>query len=76
MPARCASSRFALPNMQEEGNETPAEPPATVPEFQVQEPEPPQEQGIDLSKYSITITIGLAFLVVKLLTFFDIVDLN
>ena len=62
----------------EEGSQEPAEPapPAAVPEFQMQEPEPPQEQGVDLSKYSITITIGLAFAIVKLLTFFDIVDLN
>ena len=62
--------------MQEGSDEAEPAPPAAVPEFQVQEPEPPQDQGIDLSKYSITITIGLAFAVVKLLTFFDIVDLN
>ena len=35
-----------------------------------------EEEGIDLTKYSITITLGVVFVIAKVLDYFGIIDAN
>lgn len=55
-----------------------AAPVAATPEpvAPVTPPAPPPAEGIDFTKYSITITLGFVFVLAKALDYFGIIDVN
>lgn len=80
-PRSAAMSRPGMLRMQEGGDETPAEmppPPAAMPPPPAAMPSPPAstdtDGGFDISKYSITLSLGGLFVLVKLLSYFGILD--
>ena len=68
-----ARHHAALPRMEE----TPPPAAEVAPEpAPAPPPAPMEEEGIDLTKYSITITLGVVFVIAKVLDYFGIIDAN